>query len=498
MLRDRVVIIGAGIGGLAAALTLASRGHDVMVLERASGPGGKMREVEVAGRRLDAGPTVLTLRRVFEQLFAEAGVDLAGTVPMTKSDIIARHAWPDGGRLDLYADRARSADAIAEFAGKGAARGYLEFCARAQRVYEFLEPSFIQRPRPGVSDLIRFAGLGGMGELWAIAPFKSLWDELGRYFPDNRLRQLFARYATYCGSSPFLAPATLMLVAHVEQEGVWLIDGGVHALALACARVAELAGATFRYGAEVQEIVVRDGRVNGVRLSSGEQIDAAAVISNGDVAALSRGLLGHAVRTAVSPDAIGPASLSAATWCVVARARGFPLLHHNVFFSASSTEEFRDIFDRSRLPRDPTVYICAQDRRGEQNTSPQHLERMLVIVNAPTSVTPSAFTVTELERCRDAMMRTVERCGLQLSIKGMATTMPPDFAQLYPGTNGALYGAASHGWTSSFRRPGARSRVPGLYLTGGSVHPGPGLPMAALSGRMAAMAYLTDLPSMSR
>jgi 1-hydroxycarotenoid 3,4-desaturase len=493
---NRIIVIGAGIGGLAAALTLAPRGHDVLVLERASGPGGKMREVEVAGLRIDAGPTVVTLRRIFEQLFAEAGADLASAVPMTKADVIARHAWPDGGRLDLYADRARSADAIAEFAGNKAARGYLEFCARAQRVYEFLEPSFIQKPRPGVSDLIRFAGLGGMGELWAISPFKNLWDELRRYFPDDRLRQLFGRYATYCGSSPFVAPATLMLVAHVEQEGVWLIEHGVHALAQACANVAEQAGAELRYGVEVTEIVIRGGRVGAVRLSSGEQIETTAVISNGDVAALSRGLFGPAATAAIPRDAIGPPSLSAATWCMVAEARGAALSRHNVFFGASSAEEFRDIFELSRLPRDPTVYICAQDR-SVHSVPPQDLERMLIIVNAPASADRSTFTPAELERCQAAMIRTVERCGLRLSIKEAETTIPPDFARLYPGTDGALYGSASHGWTASFRRPGARSRLPGLYLAGGSVHPGPGLPMAALSGRMAALAYLADRASTS-
>ena len=248
-----------GDGGLAAALTLASRGREVLVLERAGAPGGKMREIVVEGRRIDSGPTVLTLRHVFEQLFQEAGADLAEAVPMTKADVIARHAWRDGSRLDLHADRARSADEIGVLAGRDAARGYLEFCDRARRIYEFLEPSFIQKPRPGVSDLVRSAGITGIGSLWAVTPFRNLWDELGRYFPDQRLRQLYGRYATYCGSSPFSAPATLMLVAHVEQEGVWLVDRGMHALAQAMARLAEASGAEFRYGSEVGEILVQGG-----------------------------------------------------------------------------------------------------------------------------------------------------------------------------------------------------------------------------------------------
>lgn len=498
MSRKRVVIVGAGIGGLSAAMTLASRGLDVLVLERATRPGGKMREVVVAGRPIDAGPTVLTLRHVFEQMFAEAGLDLATLVPMRKADVIARHAWPDGGQLDLFAEQAKSVDAIAALAGKAAARGYVEFSERAKRIYDFLAPSFIQATRPGVTDLVRAAGLGRIGDLWAISPFKTLWDELGRYFPDDRLRQLFARYATYCGSSPFSAPATLMLVAHVEQAGVWLIDRGVHALAQACVDAAMRAGAEFRYESEVAKIRVEGGRAVGVVLSNGESIDAAAVITNTDISALKHGLLGKDATNAISSDAIGPSSLSAMTWCLVAQPSGFELSHHNVFFGPSSTEEFRDIFEHGRLPRSATVYMCAQDRRGEPLATSDSAERLFVIVNAPATANASTFSPMELERCQAMMMRNVERCGLRLTIESAAMTTPLDFARLFPGTNGALYGAASHGWSASFRRPGTRSRIPGLYLTGGSVHPGPGLPMAALSGRMAALSCLADLPSMSR
>ncbi len=498
MSRNPVVIVGAGIGGLAAAMTLSSQGRKVLVLDRADKPGGKMREVEVGGRHIDAGPTVLTLRHVFDRMFAEAGLDLAKLVPMRKAEIIARHAWPDGGQLDLFADRARTVDAIGSFLGGSAARGYVEFCQRAKRIYDFLEPTFIEASRPGVTDLVRAAGFGGLGQLWAIAPFKTLWDELGTYFPDDRLRQLFARYATYCGSSPFSAPATLMLVAHVELEGVWLVDHGIHALARAFVDAAEGAGAEFRYASEVASIKVEGGRAVGIRLADGEQIDAAAIIANTDIAALQRGLLGQATSRAVPADATGAPSLSAMTWCMLARPSGFELSHHNVFFGASSAEEFRDIFDRCRLPRSATVYICAQDRDGEGPAPPNGPERLLAIVNAPATADPRTFSPTELERCQAMMISGMERCGLRMSIDNATMTTPLDFARLFPGTNGALYGAASHGWTASFRRPGARSRIPGLYLAGGSVHPGPGLPMAALSGRMAAQSCLADLRSTSR
>ncbi len=220
-----VVIVGAGIGGLAAALDLARQGVAVTVLERAAAPGGKMRELATAGVRLDAGPTVFTMRWVFDALLADAGTTLAEHLTLHKADILARHAWSETERLDLFADPARTEDAIGRFAGAADARGYRAFREDSRRIYRTLEQTFITAPRPSPVSLVRAVAGQGFGGLWSIRPFDTMWAALGRHFRDPRLRQLFGRYATYCGSSPFLAPATLMLVAHVEQEGVWLVDG---------------------------------------------------------------------------------------------------------------------------------------------------------------------------------------------------------------------------------------------------------------------------------
>ena len=230
----RVAVIGAGVGGLAAALALAAHGLEVVVLERAAAPGGKMREIALGDARLDAGPTVFTMRWVLEEIFAEAGAALDAHLALRPAAVLARHAWDgDGGRLDLHADPARSAEAIGEFAGPAEARGYLAFCDRARRIYATLERPFIRAPRPSMLSLITAAWPAGLAELWGVSPFATLWKALGDHFRDARLRQLFGRYATYCGSSPFLAPATLMLIAHVEQQGVWLVEGGMHRVARA-------------------------------------------------------------------------------------------------------------------------------------------------------------------------------------------------------------------------------------------------------------------------
>ena len=216
-----------------------------------------MREVEVGGAPMDAGPTVFTLPHIFEEIFAEAGTTLSDHVTLRRADVLARHAWTDGSRLDLFADIDRSADAIGTMAGAAEAKGYRSFCAEARRTWNTLEGSFVRSPQPSIQGLVEGAGLRGLGNLWRIRPFETLWGALGDYFHDPRLRQLFGRYATYCGSSPFQAPATLMLVAHVEQEGVWLVEGGMARLAEALAGLASGAGVGFRYGVAVRAITTR-------------------------------------------------------------------------------------------------------------------------------------------------------------------------------------------------------------------------------------------------
>jgi 1-hydroxycarotenoid 3,4-desaturase len=498
----RVVVIGAGIGGLVAALSLAQRGLDVVVAESAAAPGGKMREVVADGAHIDAGPTVLTMRWVFDEILAEAGASLDDSLTLFPADILARHAWNADERLDLFAQKQRSAEAIGDFAGKREADGYLRFCQRAGEIYHMLEAPFIRSSRPSPLGLVQRVGLARLGNLTRISPFATLWSALGDYFSDPRLRQLFGRYATYCGSSPFQAPATLMLVAHVEQEGVWLVDGGMHRLALALADLAQRKGATLRYGARVKNILIEHGRVSAVMLEDGELLRADAAIWNGDVAALAQALAGADGARVAPPIQRDQRSLSAITWAMNASASGFPLLRHNVFFSRDYRAEFEDIFRRSRAPSAPTVYVCAQDRGASSGNDgiSDEAQRLLCLINAPANGDAGEMTNAELQSCEEATFQHLARCGLAIDRHQaeIVRTTPAQFDQLFPATGGALYGRASHGWMASFARAGASTRVPGLYLAGGSVHPGPGAPMAALSGRQAAQTLMADFASTSR
>ena len=497
-----VVVVGAGMGGLVSALLLAHRGVRVTLVESAATPGGKMRQINVGGAWVDSGPTVFTMRWVFEQIFAQVGKSLADAVQLEPLDILCRHAWRSGDeRLDLFTDIHRSAEAIARFSSPAEAVRFQAFCQKAKSIYNHLEGPYIRSSRPSLMGMGADLGPSGLAALASLGPFASLWQSLGHYFHDPRLRQLFGRYATYCGASPWAAPATLMLVAHVELDGVWSVQGGMHALAKALAHEATQQGASLRYNAPCQRIVVRDGRACGVELASGEQLAADAVIFNGDASALAQGLLGKEAQHAAKNTPLSKRSLSAVTWSVNATTSGFPLTRHNVFFDDDYALEFDDIFKKHQLPSRGTVYVCAQDR-SDAASNIEGNERLLCLVNAPAVGDQSAglnLTASEIQACQHQSLKLLGQCGLTLDLD-LATaqsvvTTPTQFNQLFPGTGGALYGPASHGWMMPFQRPTSASKLPGLYLAGGSVHPGPGVPMAALSGQLAAATVMAHLAS---
>jgi 1-hydroxycarotenoid 3,4-desaturase len=469
------------------------------VIEAAPAPGGKARALPSAAGPVDAGPTVLTLRHVFDDLFALLGESLDDHVTLVPQPILARHWWPDGTRLDLYPDVEANAGAIEDFAGAREALAFRRFHAATAALYDAFEAPVMRAPRPHLPGIA--AAALRQPALWpALMPWATLGRMLRQRFRDPRLRQLFGRYATYVGGLPDHVPAVLGLVWQAESRGVWGVEGGMHRLAAALAALAARAGASFRYDTRVERIVRQGGRVAAVETDRGPGLACDHVVFNGDPRALAEGLLGEAPRRALPRAATAPRSLSARVWAFAARAEGLPLVHHNLFFAADAAAEFGPLAI-GRTPAAPTLYLCAEDRL--HGRAPAGTERFEIILNAPAGAgaeaPPDPPDPDEADRCRTTTFRTLDRFGLRLDPwpDTRALTQPSDLARLFPGSQGAIYGRSPHGALATFRRPTARTLLPGLWLAGGGAHPGAGVPMAALSGMHAAAAILSDRGSTS-
>jgi 1-hydroxycarotenoid 3,4-desaturase len=495
--QNRVLVIGAGMGGLASAIRLAHAGCDVTVLEGLSGPGGKMRTLPSAAGPVDAGPTVMTLRPVFESLFEDVGAALSDYVTLHREEVLARHWWSDGSTLDLFSDAEASEAAVRDFAGAREAGAFAAFSAQAAKLFAAFDGPMMQNPAPDLAALTRHV-LAQPSVIPAMGPLTTLAKSLSKRFRDPRLQQLFGRYATYVGGSPYASPAVLALIWQAEAQGVWRVEGGMHALAQGLARLAAERGADLRYESPVARIETQGGRVSAVHLTDGERIATQTVVFNGDPRALHLGLLGPAARPAVAEAGVRDRSLSAYVWSFAAKPEGRALVHHNVFFADDPQQEFDDLA-AGRMPRDATLYLCAEDRGA--GLTPAGDERFEVIMNGPpvTGATPVRDDDEEFNACQTQVFNRFAAMGLAFSERPgrAALTMPRDFASLFPGSAGSLYGRSPHGLMAAFQRPQARSKLPGLYLAGGGAHPGAGIPMATLSGRHAAAAILSDRTSTS-
>ncbi len=487
----KVVVIGAGMGGLCAAIRLAAAGLSVTVVETQTYPGGKMRCLPSAAGPVDAGPTVLTLRRVFDEVFALAGTRLEDHITLIPQPILARHWWPDGSQLDLFADPLESAAAIARFAGPQAEAEFVRFNRMSARLYTAFEGPVMLSDRPYLPAIL--ANTLRTPSIWtALHPQRTLAGQLAKSFTDPRLRQLFGRYATYVGGAPNLSPAVLALIWQAEAQGVWAVQGGMHQLSRALQNLAEQLGVVQKYGTTVTQILRKAGRVTEVVLSNARTLKCDAVVFNGDPAALLAGLLGPGAQQALPPEAAHPRSLSAWVWSFAAMPSGANLIHHNVFFGSDPALEFGAIA-KGRMPEEATLYVCAQDRATGPASGPERFE---IIMNAPARTTLSPHEVAE---CRAKTFPQLAKFGLTFDPAPPDTALmtPHGFSALFAGSQGAIYGRSPHGTLASFHRPQARTRLPGLYLAGGGAHPGAGVPMAALSGKHAAEAILNDLTSPS-
>jgi phytoene desaturase len=492
-MNRQVIVIGAGIGGLSAAIRLAAAGRRVIVLEQNEAVGGKMRQVEAAGFRWDTGPSVITMRGVFEELFAAAGRRLDDYLALAPVEPLTRYFYEDGATLDVTRDWPALADQIAVQFGEREVEGYAAYLAYAARLHRITGPLFIYGERPGLHSLRRVT----LADALRLEPWLRMHAAIGRAVRSTQLRQLLGRFATYVGASPYTAPATLGVISHVElTQGVWYPRGGVFTIAAALARLAGELGVDVRTGCRVEQVIVKDGRASGVALADGSSLQADAVLSDVDVATVYNRLLPVGAVSAARAQRLARAKMSCSGFVLLLGVRGpHPrLAHHNIFFCRDYRQEFADIFGRGAPAAAPTIYLAITSKTDPADAPPGH-ENWYILVNAP-ALGPGFDWRTRRAAYRDLVLAQLARFGIdvsaQIAVERVLT--PLDLEARTGSWRGALYGELFDSPWVAFRRPTSRAGdIRGLYLAGGTVHPGGGVPMVALSGRLAAQAILADL-----
>lgn len=498
----RVGVIGGGLGGLAAACTLAARGRRVVLLEKNSWLGGKAAVLEEGGYRFDMGPTILTLPSVLARIFAEAGRDIRDYLELVRIDPQWRSFFTDGTTLDLTADVGCMSASLDRFA-PGSGAGYERFMALSARLQRISERFFFWRPVGGLRDVMSIGGAlqpGMLADLVALRGGRSVAATVRAHVPDARVAQMLDHFTQYVGSAPDASPAVLCGIAHMQTgEGVWYPVGGTGAVPKALARLATELGVEVRTGTGVRRILVdEDGGVRGVETDAGESIPLTAVVSNADAVRTHRDLLGgrpadrFARRRRYEPACSGVV-------LYLGLDRGYDhLLHHNFVFSHNPEEEFEAVYRRGEPAADPTCYVCAP-ARTEAGVAPPGGEALYVLAHTPylrphhdwQKMFP-AYRRTIIEKLR----RTAGLTDIEERIRCEHWLTPADIGRRYGVLDGAIYGIASHGrWLGAFKPSNRSPDVKRLYLAGGAAHPGPGMPMVLMSGWIAADALDRDDPA---
>lgn len=490
----RVVVVGAGVGGLAVAARLAARRHDVTVVEAAATAGGKLAAVRHDGFVVDTGPSLLTLPAVYRELFAKTGAPLDEVLELVEPDPGFAYRFADGTRVEVPpADPGRCAAAFGDALGGTAADDWRALVARGARMWQATRRPVLESPLGGARDLLPLAR--DLGAVRAVAPWMSLRSLGDHTLRDPRLRQVLDRYATYTGSDPRRAPAVLATVPYVEQVfGVHHVAGGVHRLGDALAERCRERGARIRLSTPVVGVVAGTGAVTGVRLVDGEVVPADVVVSDVDARVLYERLLPAGVATsALRRLGRSTPSLSGFSLLLGVRGRTPGLKHHNVLFPADYDAEFDDVFGRGARPaRDPAVYVCSPDDPAMRPDDGH--ESWFVLVNAPRHGTDGAPGTVDwdapglADSYRDEVLRILAERGLEVRdrLVWARTRTPADLERETGAPGGAIYGTASHGRRATFLRASNTGPVRGLFLVGGSAHPGGGLPLVGMSADIVA------------
>jgi phytoene desaturase len=489
---NRVVVIGSGLGGLAAACTLAARGYAVTLCEKNPWVGGKAAVIDEQGFRFDMGPTILTIPRVLKRIWQEAGRDLASALDLVPLDPQWRSFFVDGTTLDLQAN-VREMQATLDAFAPGSGAGYARFMDLSHRLHRLSDEFFFWRSVGGMRDMINVRqslSVGFLKELIGMRPGHSVAGTVRSFVPDERAAQMLDHYTQYVGSCPEQSPAVLCGIAHMQSnDGVWYPRGGTGAVPRALANLAVDLGVEIRTKTPIRRIIIENGRARGVETAGGETIRAGAVVSNSDSVRTHRELLeGPTRQRFLGRRRYEPACSGVVLYLGLDR-RYEQLIHHNFVFSRDPHEEFEAIYRRGEPAPDPTCYVCAPAVTEPEVAIPGG-EALYVLVHTPY-LRPHHDWSKMLPGYRDTIVRKlVETAGmkdLERHIVFERALTPQDINDRYHVLDGAIYGLASHGKYLGAFKPANRSPdVEGLYMAGGSAHPGPGMPMVMMSGWIAA------------
>ncbi len=508
MENKRVAVIGGGLGALSGAIRLAQLGFSVQLFEKNPKIGGKVNEVVLEDYRFDTGASLLTMPFVIDELFDFAGFKRSDYLDFVPIDPICRYFFPDGSMMDASADKSKMETAIAQLSPNDV-KAYKRFLKYAERIHNLTAEIFMFTPIHEFRKLMRPRYFRTLFRLHQIDPFRTVHQSVSRFFSDPRLVQLFDRYATYNGSDPFQAPATLNIIPYIEYGlGGYYIKGGIYRLVDALEAVARERGVQIRTSAEVERICCVHKRVNGVQVN-GETVDADYVLCGADAVVAYHELILTKNATPASMlkarvlgqghqhqrekvNQLEP-SLSGMVFLWGLKGKHPKLAHHNIIFSSDYNTEFRQIFKHQQVPDEPTIYIAITSKADAAH-APVDGENWFVLLNMPY-LAPGQQWEKEKVRMRAVVLDRLKQLGFDIAdrIEVEQIYTPEDFAELYASNRGGIYGVSSNSKTTAFKRLPNRSRLlKGLYFAGGSVHPGGGIPLVMLSGKMAATLIAED------
>ena len=495
----KVAVVGGGLGGLAAACTLAARGAEVRRVEGNAELGGKAVVLSEEGFRFDLGPTIVTVPEVLHRIFAEAGRRLEDYIDLVRLDPQWRCFFEDGSVLDLEEDTEKMAASLEHYADTETAEGYARFMQIAEELHEISDKYFFWKSVEGIRDTLNVGETfkaSTLKELAALRMGQSVAGTIRRKVPDARVAQMLDHYTQYVGSSPYGSPAVLCGIANMQSKnGVWYPIGGTRAVPEALIRLAGELGVELNTSAPVSRIRHAGGAVSGIELADGKVIHADAVVSNMDSVRTHEELIGGKVAKRFGRRRSYEPACSGVVLYLGLRERYDHLLHHNFVFSEDPEAEFDAIYRQGRPAPDPTCYLAAPSAT-ETAVAPEGGEALYVLVH-----TPYLREGHDWQRMfgpyRQRILEKLKTCGgmpdIEERIVYESALTPQDIHDRYRVLDGAIYGLASHGRFLGAFKPGNRSRdIDGLYLAGGSAHPGPGMPMALMSGWIAADTLAQD------